>query len=286
VDGTSCRASTSRMRQTPTRDPYSNIDSMARLRNVRRKRVGPPLCQRFLVGVPRGEGPLGPFLVVDHQGDRKFRAARPGQGRRVRAVADEVTRTCSHIERDRLSQPVAEVSPAQAAPGARAPGGGLRGCTGTGTCGPGWGRPASADPQARAARLASGQGAVLCTPHAVSGWVARRACEIGREVLMWDTSVGRRRNLGDARGVGRVRLEVLLIAARGDSVHVVSRSVLGNHALSVEAVDSIECAEHDFRHHTGRALPEKVNGANVEMIPADRDRRRLAGTGRNIHECG
>jgi hypothetical protein len=104
VDGTSCRASTSRMRQTPTRDPYSNIDSMARLRNVRRKRVGPPLCQRFLVGVPRGEGPLGPFLVVDHQGDRKFRAARPGQGRRVRAVADEVTRTCSHIERDRLSQ--------------------------------------------------------------------------------------------------------------------------------------------------------------------------------------
>jgi hypothetical protein len=98
--------------------------------------------------------------------------------------------------------------------------------------------------------------------------------------------VGRRRNLGDARGVGRVRLEVLLIAARGDSVHVVSRSVLGNHALSVEAVDSIECAEHDFRHHTGRALPEKVNGANVEMIPADRDRRRLAGTGRNIHECG
>jgi hypothetical protein len=50
--------------------------------------------------------------------------------------------------------------------------------------------------------------------------------ELGREVLAWDTSVSRWRNLGDTRGVGRVRLEILLIAARGESVYVVSRLVL------------------------------------------------------------
>lgn len=93
--------------------------------------------------------------------------------------------------------------------------------------------------------MASGDGAVLCTPHAVAGWVARRAAKTGHEVLLFDQEAECWHQIGDA-GTDRVRLEILLVAGRGASVYAASRSNLQDHYVSVEAVNSAECTRHDY----------------------------------------
>jgi hypothetical protein len=98
----------------------------------------------------------------------------------------------------------------------------------------------------RAERLAPGDGAVLCTPHAVAGWVTRRSAESGRDVLLLDQVSGRWCLLGDTSNTDRVRLEVLLVAARGESVSAAPQSILRDCYISVEAVNSEECTRHDY----------------------------------------
>ena len=78
------------------------------------------------------------------------------------------------------------------------------------------------------------------------GMVSRRAAELGSEVLLWDEDVHGWRTIGPASNVARVRLETLLVAGRGNGVYVMSRSALGDHVLSADAVDPCECSRHDF----------------------------------------
>jgi hypothetical protein len=72
----------------------------------------------------------------------------------------------------------------------------------------------------------------------------RRAGEIGCDVLVWDSPGRRWVRIGDATEVARIRLEILLIAGRGESVYAASRSVLGNYAICVEVVDATDCVRH------------------------------------------
>jgi hypothetical protein len=62
--------------------------------------------------------------------------------------------------------------------------------------------------------------------------------------------------------MSRVRLEILLTAARGESVYVNARSVLGCDAFFAEAVSEADCAGHgDFsttleQHCRGRQVAD------------------------------
>jgi hypothetical protein len=117
-----------------------------------------------------------------------------------------------------------------------------------GLCGPGWVRWSRV--WLRGWPVAVGR---CCTP-AVSGWVARRAGEIGCDVLVWDSPGRRWVRIGNAKEVARIRLEILLIAGRGESVYAASRSVLGNYAICVEVVDATECVRHSVADMTAVPL--------------------------------
>jgi hypothetical protein len=82
----------------------------------------------------------------------------------------------------------------------------------------------------------------------------RRAGEIGCDVLVWDSPGRRWVRIGDATEVARIRLEILLIAGRGESVYAASRSVLGNYAICVEVVDASDCVRHSVADMTGVPL--------------------------------
>ncbi|WP_158885523.1 hypothetical protein [Amycolatopsis anabasis] len=84
--------------------------------------------------------------------------------------------------------------------------------------------------------------AVLYTPYAVAAWTAHRIRRSAGQLSVWAADENRWRGIGDPADTARIRLELLLIAARGESVHL-SVTSPAQHYL-IQAVTSRECAEH------------------------------------------
>jgi hypothetical protein len=87
--------------------------------------------------------------------------------------------------------------------------------------------------------------AVLCTPHAVSGWMGHTLSRTPTGVLLWAAGERRWVSIGNGLELARLRLEVLLHAAWGESVHLsVSTPTSACLSLHAEAVTHGDCEQH------------------------------------------